>query len=164
MHGAIYVLMKTEGELQEIVRKWIPYLVGFFLTAYLIFNVVTLIHVPYVFKTCMDRPWIWGTAFLGFLSVLNIPRELHQGREFIAFLFSCLSMGFMMATFGLTYYPYMLLSTPNPENSLTIFNAASTSKTLGILLIIACIGVPLVLAYTVSIYYIFRGKTRTLHY
>ena len=58
----------------------------------------------------------------------------------------------------------MVLSSPHPENSLTIYNAASTQKTLGILLLIAGIGVPLVLAYTISIYYIFRGKTRALHY
>lgn len=164
MHGAIYVLMKTEGELQAIVRKWIPWLVGLFLGAYLLFNLVTLLHVPYVWKTSIDRPWVFLAAILGMLAVLNIPRELYHGREFIAFIFSCLGMGFMMATFGLTYYPYMLLSTPHPENSLTIYNAASTSKTLGILLIIATIGLPMVLSYTVSIYYIFRGKTRTLHY
>ncbi len=54
----------------------------------------------------------------------------------------------------------MVFSNPNPENSLTIYNAASSQKTLGIMLIIAGIGVPLVLAYTACIYWIFRGKTR----
>ena len=39
-------------------------------------------------------------------------------------------------------------------------HAASTSKTLGIMLVIACIGVPVVIAYTVSIYWIFRGKVK----
>jgi cytochrome d ubiquinol oxidase subunit II len=164
MHGAIYILMKTEGELQAIIRRWMPYLIGAFLVAYVIFNVVTMIHVPYVWRTALDRPWVFLFALLGLLAVLNVPREVYKGREFIAFVFSATGMCFMMATFGLTYYPYMLLSEPNPENSLTVFNAASTHKTLGILLIIAGIGVPLVSAYTISIYYIFRGKTRTLHY
>ncbi len=164
MHGAIYILMKTEGELQAIVRGWIPWLVGAFLIAYVSFNIFTLLHVPYVWQTAMARPWVLGVAVLGMLALLNIPRELYKGREIIAFFFSCIGMGFMMATFGLTYFPYMLLSTPNPENSLTVYNAASTQKTLGILLLIAGIGVPLVLAYTISIYYIFRGKTKTLHY
>jgi len=164
MHGAIYVLLKTEGELQVIVRGWIPYLIGAFLAAYVIFNVWTLVHVHYVWDTAVARPWVFVVAILGMLVILNIPREIYKGREFIAFLSSCAGMGLMMATFGLTYYPYMVLSTPNPENSLTVFNAASTQKTLGILLLIAGIGVPLVLAYTISIYYIFRGKTRTLHY
>jgi len=164
MHGAIYILLKTEGEIQALVRGWIPYLVGAFLAAYVIFNVWTLVHVPYVWTTAIARPWIFGVAVLGLLAVLNIPRELYKGREFIAFLFSCAGMGLMMATFGLTYYPYMVLSTPHPEYSLDVYNAASTQKTLGILLLIAGIGVPLVLAYTISIYYIFRGKVKTLHY
>jgi cytochrome d ubiquinol oxidase subunit II len=54
----------------------------------------------------------------------------------------------------------MVLSHPIRENSLTIYNAASTDKTLGIMLIIALIGVPLVLSYTACIYYIFRGKVK----
>ena len=91
--------------------------------------------------------------------MLNIPREIHKGREFNAFLSSCTAMGLMMATFGLTYFPNMVLSNPDPANSLTIFNAVSTQKTLGIMLIIALIGVPLVLAYTACIYWVFRGKT-----
>lgn len=45
-------------------------------------------------------------------------------------------------------------------HSLTIYNAASSTKTLGIMLTIAIIGVPIVLAYTVSIYWIFRGKVK----
>jgi cytochrome d ubiquinol oxidase subunit II len=164
MHGAIYVLLKTEGELQAIIRGWIPWLIGLFLASYAIFNLYTLVHVPYVWTTCLERPHIFIIAILGMLVLLNVPRSIYQGREFIAFLSSCAGMAFMMATFGFTYYPNMLLSAPNPENSLTIYNAASTQKTLGILLVIAGIGVPLVLGYTISIYYIFRGKTRSLHY
>jgi cytochrome d ubiquinol oxidase subunit II len=55
------------------------------------------------------------------------------------------------------------MSMPDPGNSLTIYNSASSAKTLGIMLVIAVIGVPIVLAYTVSIYWIFRGKTRLGH-
>lgn len=58
----------------------------------------------------------------------------------------------------------MVFSAPDPEHSLTIINAASSDKTLGIMLIIACLGIPVVLASTASIYSIFRGKvTLTSH-
>jgi cytochrome d ubiquinol oxidase subunit II len=57
-------------------------------------------------------------------------------------------------------FPNLVLSNPNPANSLTAYNAASSQKTLGIMLTIAIIGVPIVLAYTVSIYWIFRGKVK----
>ncbi|MGH8046786.1 MAG: cytochrome d ubiquinol oxidase subunit II [Chthoniobacterales bacterium] len=160
MHGAIYVVMKTEGELHEIVRSWIPRLIGCFLAAYILFNFYTLVELPHVLDTVRQRPWIMIVMALAVLVILNIPREFHHGRDFNAFASSCLGMALMMAAFGLTYFPNMVLSTPLPENSLTITNAASSPKTLGIMLVIACIGAPLVLTYTACIYYIFRGKTK----
>ncbi len=160
MHGGIYLAMKTDGEVQRIVRGWIPKLIGIFIAAYVCFNMLTLVYCPHVLDTVRSRPWIMPVVAVGVLIVMNIPREIHKGREFRAFLSSCVGMAMMMAAFGLTYFPNMLYSNPNPENSLTIYNAASSQKTLGIMLIIAVMGIPLVLAYTVCIYYIFRGKTR----
>jgi cytochrome d ubiquinol oxidase subunit II len=94
------------------------------------------------------------------LSIANIPREFHHGRDWRAFLSSCAAMMTLMALFAVNIYPDLIYSLPNPDNSLTIYNAASSPKTLGIMLIIACIGVPLVIAYTVCIYWIFRGKVK----
>ncbi|MEI6279013.1 MAG: cytochrome d ubiquinol oxidase subunit II [Verrucomicrobiae bacterium] len=159
MHGAIYLAMKTEGELHAIVSGWIPRLIGAFLVSYLLFNIYTLVDVPWVLETVRARPHVLLVVAANVLIVLNIPREIHKGRPFNAFLSSCAAMALMMATFGLTYFPNMVLSNPEPAHSLTITNAASTDKTLGIMLVIAIIGVPLVLAYTASIYWVFRGKT-----
>jgi cytochrome d ubiquinol oxidase subunit II len=69
-------------------------------------------------------------------------------------------MAGLMALVAIGIFPNLVLSRPNPELSLTIYNAASSPKTLTIMLIIAAIGVPIVLAYTSSIYYIFRGKVK----
>ena len=51
-----------------------------------------------------------------------------------------------------------MTSNPAPGNSLTIYNAASSQKTLGIMLIVAAIGMPFVIAYTSVIYWVFRGR------
>ncbi|HOQ89967.1 MAG TPA: cytochrome d ubiquinol oxidase subunit II [Candidatus Hydrogenedentes bacterium] len=48
----------------------------------------------------------------------------------------------------------------NSEWSLNIYNAAASPKTLGIMLLIALIGMPLVLTYTIVIYRVFRGKVK----
>lgn len=160
MHGAIYLAMKNDGEVQEIVIRWIPRLTGLFITFYVIVNVVTLVYCEHMLEVVRQRPWILAVLLLDFLIIMNIPREIHKGRRFNAFLSSCFGMVLLMAIFGLSYFPHMILSTPSPEHSLTIYNAASSEKTLGIMLIIAAIGVPVVLAYTTCIYWIFRGKTR----
>jgi cytochrome d ubiquinol oxidase subunit II len=69
-------------------------------------------------------------------------------------------MAALVAIFGIGMYPNMILSSPIVENSLNIYNAASSPKTHRIMLTIAVLGMPLVIAYTSSIYYIFRGKVK----
>ncbi len=160
MHGSIYLVMKTEGELQSRVRGWVNRTIAIFLFFYILLNVATLVYAPHLLETLRARPWLLAVFALNVLVVLNIPRENRRGNEFRAFLSSCASMVLLMMLFGMTVYPNMVLSMPNPENSLTIYNAASTPKTHTIMLIIAMIGAPIVAAYTVSIYYIFRGKVK----
>ena len=60
--------------------------------------------------------------------------------------------------FGTALFPHLLVSTEDPANSLTVANASSTETTLVIMLIMAGLGIPFVLAYTATIYWIFRGK------
>ncbi|MEX1110579.1 MAG: cytochrome d ubiquinol oxidase subunit II [Chthoniobacterales bacterium] len=160
MHGSIFLVMKTEGELQALVRRWVNRTIGLFLFFYLILNVATLIYAPHLLEILRARPWLVAVFVLNVLVVLNIPRQNDKGNDFAAFLSSCASMALLMALFGLTVYPKMVLSMPNPELSLTIYNAASTAKTHMIMLVMAIIGIPVVLAYTVSVYYIFRGKVK----
>ena len=160
MHGAIYVVMKTEGELQERVRGWINNTIIFFVICYVTVTMATLLYVPHMSANIKANPILFAIPLANMLAIANIPREIHHGREFRAFLSSCASMVALMATFGMGMFPNLLLSKPVVENSLTIYNGASSEKTLEIMLIIAVLGMPIVLAYTVSIYWIFRGKVR----
>ena len=107
-----------------------------------------------------SQPILFIVPALAFLAIANIPREIRRGRDFRAFLSSCIAMATLLLTFGLGIYPNLILSDPSPANSLTIYNAASSPKTLKIMLTIAIMGMPIVIAYTVSIYWIFRGKVK----
>jgi cytochrome d ubiquinol oxidase subunit II len=160
MHGAIYALMKTEGELHDKIRGWINHCIIFFIVCYAVATMATLIYVPHMAARIRANPWLFSIAVMNMLAIANIPREIHLGRDWRAFLSSCAAMIALMGLFGLEMYPNLVLSNPDPANSLNIHNAASSPKTLGIMLTIALIGVPVVLAYTVSIYWIFRGKVK----
>lgn len=160
MHGAIYLTMKTEGALQEQVKRWVAKLILLFIACYFIFNLSTLLDSPYLTKVIFSRPIIFVVLALDVMVLLNVWRLIRAGKEFSAFLCSCLMMALLMMTFGISYYPNMVLSFPHPENSLTIFNCSSTNYTLSLLSIIVVLGVPMVLTYTTSIYWIFRGKTK----
>jgi cytochrome d ubiquinol oxidase subunit II len=160
MHGAIFIVLKTEGELQALVRGWVNNTIIFFVICYGITTMATLLFVPHMTRHIVVYPVLFVLPLLTMLAIANIPREMHHGRDFLAFLSSGCTIAGLMALMAVGVFPYLVLSKPNPDFSLTIYNAASSPKTLVIMLLIAAIGVPIVLAYTASIYYIFRGKVK----
>jgi len=160
MHGSIYLVMKTEGELHNRIRRWINPAIITFILCYVIFTLATLLYVPHITAAIKQEPGFFVVVVLAVLAIANIPRAVTHGRDFQAFLSSGAAMVCLMALFGIGMYPDLLYSQPHPENSLNLVNAASSQKTLGIMLIIALIGLPIVLAYSVSIYWIFRGKVK----
>jgi cytochrome d ubiquinol oxidase subunit II len=160
MHGAIYGVMKTEGALHDKLRVWAMRCIIFFVICAATTTMATLLYVPHMADRVRANPWLFSIVLVNMLAIANIPREFHHNRDWLAFLSSCMAMITLMLLFGLNLFPNLVYSLPNPENSLNIYNAASSHKTLGIMLIIACIGVPIVIAYTVCIYWIFRGKVK----
>jgi len=160
MHGAIYLVLKTDGALHDKVRGWVNNTIIFFSICYVITTMATLLYVPHMVVAIKTHPVLFCVALLNMLAIANIPREIHHGRDFYAFLSSCAAMAALMALFGIDMFPDLVAASNNPAYSLTIYNAASSSKTLGIMLVIAIVGVPLVLAYTASIYWVFRGKVK----
>jgi cytochrome bd ubiquinol oxidase subunit II len=160
MHGAIYGVMKTEGALHDKMRGWAMNSIIFFVICATTTTMATLLYVPHITARVHDNPWLFSLVLANMLAIANIPREFHRGRDWYAFLSSCAAIITLMALFGINQYPNMIYSSPNPEASLTIYNAASSPKGLGITLIIAGIGVPVVLTYTTCVYWIFRGKVK----
>jgi cytochrome bd ubiquinol oxidase subunit II len=152
--------MKTEGELHERIRGWINNTIIFFIICYATTTMATLLYVPHMTTNIKDNPWLFVVPLLNMLAIANIPREIHHQRYFRAFLSSCAALAALLILFGLDMFPNLILSNPDPANSLTIYNAASSQKTLGIMGIIALIGMPIVLVYTSTVYWIFRGKVK----
>jgi len=160
MHGAIFAVMKTEGALHLQARGWVKNAMIFFIVMYVITTIATLLYVPHMSNTISDYPVLFIIPVLSILAVANIPREISRGKDFNAFLSSCWAIIFLMALFGIDMYPHLVYARPYAEHGLTIYNSASSQKTLQIMLWIALMGIPLVLAYTVSIYWVFRGKVK----
>jgi cytochrome d ubiquinol oxidase subunit II len=70
------------------------------------------------------------------------------------------SLGFagLWGIAGAIHFPNMVRGAANHAHSITIGNSSSSSLTLKIMLIIALIGMPVVIAYSAYVYYIFKGK------
>lgn len=160
MHGAIYLCLKTEGELQQRVREWMWHTWGAFLVLFMLTTIYTLVEIPRATPNFTEHPWAGLIVIAAVLSIANIPRALYHERPGQAFLSSCTVIAMLVVLFSLALFPNLVTSRPTPENSLTIYNASSSEKTLGIMLIIACIGMPFVLTYTAVVYWAFRGKVK----
>lgn len=161
MHGSIYLVMKTEGELHDKLRKRVNPSIIFFIMCYAIGTVATLIYFPYMAEIVRHRWELFIIAIINMLLIANIPREISKGRDGWAFISSCGNIVCLLALYGVGTYPNVIRATNDPDLlSLTIYNSASTPKTLAILLLIAVIGVPLVIAYTIGIYRVFYGKVK----
>lgn len=161
MHGSIYLMMKTEGEFHEKMRKWVNPSIIFFIICYAIATMATLIYMPHMSEIIKQRPFFFFFVVINILVIANIPREIHLGRDGRAFMSSCINIILLMGLYAVGTYPVVVRAINAPDElSLTIYNSSSSETTLKILLLMALIGIPLVLAYTSAIYYIFRGKVK----
>jgi cytochrome bd ubiquinol oxidase subunit II len=122
-------------------------------------NAITLLACPHIVAALRQRPWILVAIFVVWMPVtLNILREIWKKRPGRAFVSSCAALVLHLLLFGAAVYPNLVFSTPNHAYDLNIYNSASTEKTLSFMFLVAIIGVPIVLTYTITVYYVFRGK------
>ena len=164
--GATWLIMKTEGELQQRAVQWakiawLPMVVGMLLIS---------IATPWVSEVVREKwfalpeiialmaiPLMTGVALLGVRGLLNSPAVLGS----VCWLpFVLLILVFVLGFLGLAYsiYPYVVIG------QMTIWQAASSPEALKVILIGVCISVPAIAGYTVFSYRVFRGKTGELTY
>jgi cytochrome d ubiquinol oxidase subunit II len=160
MHGAIYMTLKSEGSLQEkMVRRankaWIV-----FVLLYLAATIMTIFAGKWLFASIMAFPIFWVLLLLLFVTIIYIPIGLKTGKFGNTFTASALMIAAMILLMALSLFPKLVPSSIDLNYSLTIYNASSTPRTLETMLIIALIGVPIVLGYTIWIYKIFKGKVK----
>ena len=160
LHGALYLVLKTEGELQARVRRWVAPLAALFGVCFVGVTLATAYGAPRLIEAFGRAPWLNAVLAAVVAAVLAIPLATKRGKAFVAFLASAATIAGLMVLFAIGSYPVLVFSNTSPVHSLTAFNAASSPKTLAVMLTIALIGMPLVIGYTAFIYRIFRGKVK----
>ncbi len=158
MHGALFLALKSTAELAARMRLWAG-------RAGLTFGILlglALLAGPTTILEAIDRlnrtPLLYLIPSAAALAFGFITFHARREHDSAAFLGSCAFIILLMIIVGAGLYPAMVRSNPNPQFSLTIYNAASSQKTLGIMLRIAMAGLPLVIIYTIVVYRVFRGK------
>lgn len=160
LHGAIYLAMKTENRLYTKLTVLAKNFNVFFVLSFVITTVYTLLYIPHLSDRIRSQPQLFGFVVVMLLAIANIPRQLKKGNYRMAFLSSAVTIAALLITVALEVFPYLLYASNHPAHSITINNAASSPKTLRILLLIAAIGTPLVAVYTTFVFWTFKGKVR----
>ncbi len=167
MLGAAWLLIKTEGELFHKAARW-GRLAVWPMGAFLL---LVSIATPLVSETIADKwfslpnaiglmpiPIATGLAYAGLIWIFNSRQILDNGYGWLAFL--ALIVICVLASIGLAYslFPDVVLG------RLSIWDAASATESLLFTFWGAIIALPMILAYTVFIYRVFRGKATHLSY
>ncbi len=159
-HGALYLSLKTEGALQERVRRAAPILMVAFFVLNTVIVLMTILFRREIFDSYLARLWPVIFPALALVLVITAWLMLRRGKDFWAFIASAGMIAMLLFAAAAGLYPNLMISTTSAANNLTIFNSASAPNTLTVMLVIALIGMPFVLLYTAGVYYFFRGKVR----
>lgn len=149
-HGAIFLALKTRDDIRQRA-------VGLAMKTGVVAAVLAVIFLVWTQFHGGDAVTavLAGVAALAFVCALVLS---YKGREGWAFGLSAFAIGMAVISLFAVLYPNVLPSTLNPAYSLTVVNAASTPKTLGIMTWVAVIFLPLVLLYQAWTYWVFRRR------
>lgn len=184
MHGAIYLELRTDGTVQQRARKAALYAGLVCATAFALagiwlatgiegYRIVSMPDANTAFNplakavekaagawlTNYDAwPWMIAAPVTGFAGIALALWQGRAGRQKLAFLFSSLALAGIILTAGFSMFPFVMPSSTDPNSSLTLWDAVSSQKTLGIMLIVTVIFLPLIMLYTAWVYRVLRGR------
>jgi cytochrome d ubiquinol oxidase subunit II len=158
VHGANYLAVKTEGEIQARSRRvsaagWIALVLLTVLSL-----VATLSIRPRVLDNFRAYPWGWIIPLLVVGALAAMPLYRRQGKDRHAFLASTAYIAGMLGGAAFALYPTLLPASTDPAYSLTIHNAKTGAYSLRVGLIWWSLGIVLAIGYFTFLYRSFRGK------
>jgi len=158
VHGSLWVVLKTGGDLQERARRFARACWNGLVGAMLLVTVSSFAVQPNLGRQLQSQPW--GILFIG-LAIADIVAErvfIRRRQDFAAFIASCLSIAGMLASAAFGVFPNLLPANTVPSFSLTVYNAAAGGYGLSVALCWFLPGMALAIGYFVFIYRRFAGK------
>ena len=154
--GATWLVMKTSGELQNTAQKIARPLLWIVVGAIAIVSLWT----PLLNETIRARWFSWpNIAYLSPVPLLvtvvtvGIDRALVKARETTPFVLSLALFVLSYLGLGISLFPHIV------PPGIDIWQAAAPDESLSFLLVGASVLLPMILGYTVYVYWVFRGKT-----
>ena len=188
-HGAVYLAVKTDGIVAQRARSisrfaavawillfaaagiwlWMGHF-GFAITA----GAMPGGQSDPLAKTAIAQGGAWFANYahwpatlivpaVGLVAPLVVAAMAGTRQRLTVFVVSGLGIAGVIGTMGVSLFPFLLPSSSHPQSSLTVWDASSSQRTLGIMLIAAIIFLPIILAYTAWVYRVMRGSVTSAY-
>ncbi|CAH1655955.1 cytochrome bd-I ubiquinol oxidase subunit II [Hyphomicrobiales bacterium] len=183
MHGAAWIVLKTEGPVAARARRAgevaslltiLLFALGgvalwLFVGGYRITSPIDMVGPSNPLLKTVEKgggwfanysayPWMLIAPAAGFIGAIACYFNAKAGREIGTLLWSKLSIFGIIATVGVSMFPFILPSSVDPRASLAVWDASSSHLTLFIMLVVTVIFLPIILAYTAWVYRVLWGK------
>ncbi len=184
MHGAVYLQMRTEGEIAARARKAARIFGMAFIAAFVLAGVwqaygiqgyrIAAIADPGTAISPLAKTvekasgawmgnyktytWMWTAPTLAVAGGLLAILLTGTRRAGAAFVCSAAALAGTILTAGFAMFPFVMPSSTFPNSSLTAYDAVSSHRTLNLMFIAVVVFLPVVLAYTTWVYRLLRGK------
>jgi cytochrome d ubiquinol oxidase subunit II len=188
-HGAVYLAMKTDGDLARRARTVSRYAALVWVTLFALAGVwIWKSHYGMAIvtgalpggepdplaKTAVSQAGAWLANYgkwpltmlvpmVGLAAPLLVAAFSSIRHRLIVFTVSGLGIAGVIGSMGVSLFPFLLPSSSHPGSSLTVWDASSSHRTLGIMLIAVIIFLPIVLAYTSWVYRVMRGPVTSAY-
>ncbi|TCO42991.1 cytochrome d ubiquinol oxidase subunit II [Dokdonella fugitiva] len=188
LHGAAWVAVKSEGVVLARAERAVRLLAPAFVALYVAAGFVLYFGVtgyalqggstpagpsnPLAKTVIVGSNWLvdsplggWAVAaaivaLAAALATLPLCGRRHHLAMFVA---SSVAVSGTIASAGLALFPFLLPSSLDPRSSLTVWDASSSRTTLGLMLLVTALLLPIVLAYTAWVYRVLRGRVSLEH-
>jgi cytochrome bd ubiquinol oxidase subunit II len=155
LHGLMFITMKTNGQLRARAREQALKIYWVTGAVIVLFVVLTGIFTDaYANRGAIIIP-MYAVAVLLYLALYKTVKDKKEG---FSFTLTGLILVLVTASFFIALFPNVMISTTDVANNITIYEAASGAYSLKVMTIVALTMVPIVLAYTIWSYYIFRKR------
>lgn len=187
MHGAIYLQLRTEGDINTRAARAAQLFGILFIAAFALAGFGVALNIQgYRIASIPDvnaaltplqktvtlaagawldnygrHPWMLLAPIAGFAGGFVAVVLARQRRAGSAFIASCAALAGVVLTAGLAMFPFMLPSSARPDHSLTVWDSSSSHLTLAWMFWATVILLPIVIAYTAWVFRVMRGKLTT---
>ena len=153
--GAGWLVLKSKGELRDWACRRVPWLaVGVLLVLFLAFT-VTFDYSIFARSNLFSRPWGLAFPLIGLLALVGILVGVRSERDGLPFAMTSLFFVAAFLSLALMFWPYII------PYSLTVASAAAPDASLRFLFYGGVVVLPIIAAYTIGVYWVFRGKVAT---